>query len=515
MRLLLLVLAVVFAALPAAAQYEATLASDIFPRGYRYTLYDGRLFFPGYESQSGIELWAYDAATEEAALAADIEPGSGSSLPGFGPNNRNRLGGFAVYHDRLFFPALTDESGVELWAFDAATSEAALIADIYPGANDSSPHQLVVYEDRLFFSAYHPEVGGELLAYDAATGEVVIAANISLFDFSSRPTSLTVYDGRLFFQADGDQTGRELWSYDAATGEATLAADINPGGQSSSPGDGPDGTSGTAGLVVYDGRLFFPADDVFYGRALRVFDASTGEATLAADIDSGGLVSSPYAFAVYDDRLFFSAYDAQNGFELRAFDAATGETTLAADIVPGWGSSFPRGLTVYDGRLFFQANDYQSGEELWYYDATTGEASLAADINPGSDSSSPANLTVYDDRLFMQAIGEPGGVALWVLSRDSSTSEPTAESLPVHFQTPHPNPAISSTNVTFEMAEAGPVRIEVFDMLGRRVAVLADGTVEAGEHALTWEAGTLPSGLYLVRLTAGNTVQTRRLTLAR
>ena len=46
------------------------------------------------------------------------------------------------------------------------------------------------------------------------------------------------------------------------------------------------------------------------------------------------------------------------------------------------------------------------------------------------------------------------------------------------------------------------VRLEVFDVLGRRVAVLFDGTQGGGRHTVVWEAGRLASGLYLVRMEA-------------
>jgi hypothetical protein len=56
----------------------------------------------------------------------------------------------------------------------------------------------------------------------------------------------------------------------------------------------------------------------------------------------------------------------------------------------------------------------------------------------------------------------------------------------------------------------------VYDVLGREVAVLADEAMEAGSYEVAWpEAGSLPAGTYLVRMTAGSVVQTERLTLVR
>ena len=42
--------------------------------------------------------------------------------------------------------------------------------------------------------------------------------------------------------------------------------------------------------------------------------------------------------------------------------------------------------------------------------------------------------------------------------------------------------------------------IEAFDLLGRRVALLASGPESAGDHSLTWNADRHPSGMYLIRI---------------
>ena len=59
-------------------------------------------------------------------------------------------------------------------------------------------------------------------------------ADINEGDGDSSPIHLTVYDGKLFFSAD-DGTDRELWSYDATSGEAMEMAYINEGDGSSKP----------------------------------------------------------------------------------------------------------------------------------------------------------------------------------------------------------------------------------------------------------------------------------------
>lgn len=67
---------------------------------------------------------------------------------------------------------------------------------------------------------------------------------------------------------------------------------------------------------------------------------------------------------------------------------------------------------------------------------------------------------------------------------------------------PYPNPFGSSTTLTFHLQEAGIVSLDVFDVLGRHVAALAQGYHSApGSTTIRWEADSLPAGVYFVRLT--------------
>jgi len=78
-----------------------------------------------------------------------------------------------------------------------------------------------------------------------------------------------------------------------------------------------------------------------------------------------------------------------------------------------------------------------------------------------------------------------------------------------------PNPATTSATLTFARRAPGPVRLAVYDVLGREFAVLLDGVRPAGSHEATFGVETLPPGVYLVRLEADGASLTRRLTVAR
>jgi hypothetical protein len=80
---------------------------------------------------------------------------------------------------------------------------------------------------------------------------------------------------------------------------------------------------------------------------------------------------------------------------------------------------------------------------------------------------------------------------------------------------PFPNPATTSTTLTYRLEAAGPVAVRVYDALGRRVATVFEGEQGPGEHPLAFDTDALPSGLYLVRLEASGGLQVRRLSVVR
>jgi hypothetical protein len=79
----------------------------------------------------------------------------------------------------------------------------------------------------------------------------------------------------------------------------------------------------------------------------------------------------------------------------------------------------------------------------------------------------------------------------------------------------YPNPFQDRATLRYELPEAASVRIVVYDLLGREVAVIVDGELGAGRHAAVLDGRALAAGVYVVRMTAGERALTQRLTLAR
>ena len=91
---------------------------------------------------------------------------------------------------------------------------------------------------------------------------------------------------------------------------------------------------------------------------------------------------------------------------------------------------------------------------------------------------------------------------------------------PLAFSAPWPNPASLMSRLNYSLPDAARIRVEVFDVAGRRVRVLADELRNAGPGELAFDLtddhGTrLAGGVYLVRALLGAAVFTRRLVIAR
>lgn len=81
--------------------------------------------------------------------------------------------------------------------------------------------------------------------------------------------------------------------------------------------------------------------------------------------------------------------------------------------------------------------------------------------------------------------------------------------------TVYPNPTAGAATVSFELTEPTALQVAVFDVLGRRVATLAEGPQAAGPVQLAVRSGTLVPGTYLVRVQTEVGATTTRLTVAR
>ena len=79
----------------------------------------------------------------------------------------------------------------------------------------------------------------------------------------------------------------------------------------------------------------------------------------------------------------------------------------------------------------------------------------------------------------------------------------------------YPNPFRERTTIRYELPRAGDVRIDVYNVLGQRVATLVDERMEAGREEMVFDARRLASGVYFVRLRAADETRVEKITVVR
>ena len=137
-----------------------------------------------------------------------------------------------------------------------------------------------------------------------------------------------------------------------------------------------------------------------------------------------------------------------------------------------------------------------------------------------------SRMAVYDQKLWLAgSFHFAGGEPAWHLTSltvDNITGgvESDLVDAGLLLTSPVPNPFNPQTTVSFNLPSAAEVRLDVYDARGLRVARLVDGHRLAGSHTVTWDGRnengrSLPSGVYLMRLEAGQLVSTAKMTLAR
>jgi polyhydroxybutyrate depolymerase len=110
---------------------------------------------------------------------------------------------------------------------------------------------------------------------------------------------------------------------------------------------------------------------------------------------------------------------------------------------------------------------------------------------------------------------------IWNFFKSYKLSEPTE--VKEYIPTPsefvllqnYPNPFNPSTKISWQSSVSCWQTLKVYDVLGNEVATLVDEAMEAGYHAVDFDASDLPSGVYFYQLRAGNFVETKKMIILR
>ena len=143
------------------------------------------------------------------------------------------------------------------------------------------------------------------------------------------------------------------------------------------------------------------------------------------------------------------------------------------------------------------------------------QASYTFDVAAGAPlTGSPEALLARTTTAAQAKAGTAPRFVLHVAPRGATATEADAPRA-FALAAPAPNPTTGDARVAFDVPTASDVSVVLYDLLGRRVATLAEGQMTAGRHEARLNAGALAPGVYVVRMQAGTFQATRRMTVVR
>ncbi len=351
----------------------------------------------------------------------------------------------------------------------------------------SNSSALVASEDRLYLHA-----GGAAVAYDRFSGDELWVTATASFPADPQAEKVLLVqagppgaEGDTLFLAGplsavGGEPRQKFAALDAATG-AVLDWNANPTGPPNGVGSGIAAlgppTDGSEGGEPGGSRVYLS------GGGLDTIGGQPRDNIAAADRMTGAVL----------------AWTAEPGED-------PGGQALAAQ--PGQGGGVEGGV-VYSGS---EAYDAETGALLgWRLEPQGGGPSnvvLAERFGRVVVTGTFENSLRGSGHAFVTALSPARPFAPPVSAEDDASVPETAA-----LSAAHPNPFRGTATVTLALPRTERVEVALFDVLGRRVAVLHEGPLAAGSHALTLDGSGLPSGVYVMRAAGERFTTSRRVTV--
>ncbi len=227
-----------------------------------------------------------------------------------------------------------------------------------------------------------------------------------------------------------------------------------------------------------------------------------------------GTRTEPIVFPFWDD---LTASGSWVGYY---HDAANGRFIVEYDSVAYLGSS---------NRMKFQLIYYDSTASHPYYDVVVQYAihnGAQTDYSVGFQQNGTVGCQLYyDGAVASTFLGMHSQKAVRITRTPEATGvsgEPQAQAVPASFSlgAAYPNPLRGSTTISFGLPKDSKVELGVYNIVGQRVATLAQGVLPAGRHSVTWNGRSadgqkVAAGVYLVRMATPEFSGTRKLTVLR
>ena len=305
---------------------------------------------------------------------------------------------YTPFGGRIYFTAMDEAHGVELWSTAGSRESTHLVIDLVPGPGSSAPYGLMVHDGALFFFANDQAQHAHWYRSDGTPEGTFATGDVPATGAS---TNLIEVNGRIFFFSGGSFA--EPWSTDGTTqGTYSLS---------------------TAGSSDYEagycnGLVYFTGFESGVGSELMVTNGTV--------IGTRRIISPSSAanFQCIDGVMYFWGIGNTGWEQVWRSDGTTAGTVQVTNIFQFMNQYLNERFVEYHGRIYFTAAQLSDtfGYELWVLDDSMDGAHRVSDLNPGPPDASPSYFTLFDDKLYFIAQGVGGRPGLWRM-----TSEPPAD----------------------------------------------------------------------------------------
>lgn len=275
-------------------------------------------------------------------------------------------------------------------------------------------------------------------------------------------------------------------------------------------GGGPDYT-GTIYHTTDGGETWTHENYSYMGRIYSIY---------FRDADRGWVVTG--GGSGYDKAEVYYTTDGGDSLELQVTieESESFQDIFFVDDLYGFIAGDSRLLTTTDGGLNWEINEHNLySQKIMFADRQNGfSLGIMGQIYFTKDGGNSwtemksclwglflNDLDIYNNQCW--SVGEFGAIIslpdIWIIT--DINDEPTKD-LQTNFILSHnyPNPFNPTTQIEFSLSEANQVKLEVFNLLGEKIAELVNKELYAGSHSVNFNAEHLPSGVYIYALTAGN-----------
>ena len=191
-------------------------------------------------------------------------------------------------------------------------------------------------------------------------------------------------------------------------------------------------------------------------------------------------------------------------------------------VTPVWEYNRNEGISVTGGHVYRGTRVPEIAGKYIYADYVTGRIWALTVSEDDTTNVEIARATFNIPAFGVSENGElfiagfDGRLHRFVETQPTGTEDAAVPDLAHQLGVNYPNPASGETTIPFSLASAGTVELAVFDLLGRKVSVIASGTYQAGEHTAMWNGTTptntaLPDGPYFYSLRVNDAVVATRL----